>query len=291
MPVVNDGVPIDNIGTLIREIRAGAEPGVIHETPGRKTVLIPGHGDKSATQVNIDTEAGEMKPLRKRGKVTVFDAASFNQVLKDNADAGNIAIYFDRNPESPGVVAVMNGHGPAGPGWGDFRAEIVFRQTPQWKKWTKLDGHMMQQVPFAEFIEENMEDIAPPAADGAGPTAADMLELATYLSVTRSVNFRSGVRLQGGTVQLQHDETDDVKAGTVKVPETFALGIRPIFGLASYMVPCRFRYRLQDRKLYLGFKMQRIETLMEKIVEDVISKIEKGANISVMDGLPPERLV
>jgi uncharacterized protein YfdQ (DUF2303 family) len=282
---------IDNIGTLIKEIRAGAQPHEIHHTPGRKTVLIPGHGDRAAVQINVDTETGLPTPLRKRGTVTVFDAASFNQILKDNADVANISIYFDRNPECPSVVAVMNGHGPKGPGWGDFRAEIQFRQTPQWKKWTALDGRMIQQVPFAEFIEENMEDIAPPPVDGDGPTAADMLELATYLTITRSVNFRAGVRLQGGTVQLQHDEFDDVKAGTVQVPETFTLGIRPIFGLASYMIPCRFRYRLNDRKLLLGFKIQRVETLMEKIVEDVISKIEKGANISVLDGLPPERLV
>jgi hypothetical protein len=48
-------------------------------------------------------------------------------------------------------------------------------------------------------------------------------------------------------------------------PRRFTLGIKPIYHLASYEVPCRFRYRIQDRRLYLGFKLQRIETLIGKI--------------------------
>jgi uncharacterized protein YfdQ (DUF2303 family) len=175
---------------------------------------------------------------------------------------------------------VLNGNGKEGPGWGDFRCEIEFRYTPQWLKWKAIDGKLMQQVPFAEFIEENMEDVAE-------PTGAILLELATYLSAVRTVNFRSGVRLSSGLVNFQHEEADEVKAGELAIPEDFVLGIAPVFGLPGYRVPCRFRYRLQDRKLYLGIKLQRVETLMSKIVEDVIEKIERGANISVLDGLPP----
>lgn len=271
---------IDNIATLIEAIRAGTAPIKEIDYPGRKVILLPGHDQFEARTVEIDAETGLPTPLRKRGRVVVFDAASFNMVLKDNADAGNIAIYIDRNPEKPAVVAVLNGNGVTGPGWGDFRCEIQFRPTPQWVKWRALDGKLLEQVPFGEFLEENMEDIAEPAG-------ATLLEIATYLTVSRSLNFKSGIHLGNGTVQLQHDESDDVKAGDLAIPETFTLGIAPVYGLAGYLVPARFRYRIKDRKLMLGFKLQRIETLMGKIVEDVIGKIEKGANISVFDGLAP----
>ena len=125
-----------------------------------------------------------------------------------------------------------------------------------------------------------MEDVVEPAG-------AELLEIATYLSAVRTVNFKSGIRLSSGAVQFKHEETDEVGAGELSVPENFTLGIAPVFGLAGYKVPCRFRWRLIERKLHLGFKLQRIETLMAKIVEDVIAKIERGANISVLDGLPP----
>lgn len=273
----------ENMQPVIDAARQGAVPTKLHEGDGVAHWLVPGVGpnDPSSIQaVEYWKEAGT--PRRKSGRVVCFDAASFNQVLADNADAGNIAIYFDRNPERPAVVAVLNGHGKTGPGWGDFRAEIQFRPTPQWAKWNAIDGKMMSQVAFAEFLEDNLEDIAEPAG-------AVMLEIATYLEAVRTVNFRSGIRLGSGAVQFRHDQNDEAKvgAGTIDVPETIKLGIAPIFGLASYVVPARFRYRIENGRLTLGVKLQRIESMMALIVEDVIAKIERGANVSVLDGLPP----
>jgi uncharacterized protein YfdQ (DUF2303 family) len=268
------------VKAIIEQARAGVAPIEVRSTLSKKTLVIPGHGEHAAQVIEVDCEAGAERPYRKRGKVTVFDAASFNMVLKDNADAGDIAIYIDRHPEKPAVVAVLNGNGVAGPGWGDFRAEIQFRPTPQWMKWKAMDGKLVQQVQFSEFLEENLDDVAEPAG-------AMLLEIATYLSAVRTVNFKSGVKLHSGIVTLQHEETDEVKAGALELPETFTLGITPVYGLASYAVPARLRYRIQDRKLYLGFKLQRMETLMQKIVDDVVTKIERGANISVFDGLAP----
>lgn len=272
----------ENMQPVIDAARQGAVPTKLHEGDGVAHWLVPGVGAMPSNVHRVEYWKDVGTPRRKSGIVRVFDAASFNQILADNADAGNIAIYFDRNPEKPSVVAVLNGHGKTGPGWGDFRAEIQFRPTPQWVKWKAIDGRMMGQVAFAEFIEDNLEDIAEPAG-------AIMLEIATYLEAVRTVNFRSGIRLTSGTVQFRHDQNDEAKvgAGTIDVPETIKLGIAPIFGLASYVVPARFRYRIENGKLMLGVKLQRIESMMAQIVEDVIAKIERGANVSVMDGLPP----
>jgi len=273
---------MDNIQPVIDVTRAGTPAQTLATVGTKQHVLITGHGGESSRIAIVDLEAGLPAPTRKTGRVTVFDAASFNQVIKDNSDAGNIAIYFDRNPNKPSVVAVLNGNGTEGPGWGDFRANIEFRPTPQWVKWKANDGKLLSQVDFAEFVEENLEDIADPAG-------ATMLEIASQLQLVRSVNFRSKVTLQSGAFAFTHDQDDkaSVGAGTIDVPQTFTLGIPPIFGLAAYRVPARFRYRIAEGKLMLGYKLQRVETMMEQIVEDVIAKIERGANVSVMDGLPP----
>lgn len=271
---------MDNLQAVIDAVAAGKGFETIASVGTHLHVLVHGHGNIPAQVQTVDLETGLPAPARKRGKVVVFDAASFNQVLADNGDAGNISIYFDRNPDKPSVVAVLNGHGKKGAGWGDFRAEIAFRHTPQWVKWKARDGKMLPQVDFAEFIEENMEDIADPAG-------ATMLEIAQYLQVIRSVNFKSKVTLASGAFQFQHDQDDTAKAGDLAIPQDFKLGIAPIFGLAAYSVPARFRYRVTDGKLTLGYKLQRVETMMAQIIEDVIAKIERGANVSVMDGLPP----
>ena len=272
---------VDNMTAVIEAARATAVPTKLAEVGATQWWLVPGVGPKASEIVLVNTGGAALKPARKRGNVCVFDAASFNAILADNADAGDITIYIDRAPEKPSVVAILNGNGKAGPGWSDFRASIEFRQTPQWAKWKAIDGKMLPQVTFAEFIEDNLEDIADPAG-------AKMLEIATYLEATRTVNFRSGIRLPSGQIQFQNMENIDAKvsASQIEVPETFTLGIAPIFGLPSYQVPARFRYRLQDGKLTLGIKLQRVETMMVDIINDVVEHIEKSG-ASVLDGLPP----
>lgn len=272
-----------NMQAVIDAARAVGKPEAIAGNAAMQPFFIPEFGAHASRVETIDMEKGQPKPLRKRGIVTVFDAASFNMVLADNRDAGNIAIYIDRNPTKPAVVAVLNGHGKDGAGWADFRAQIEFRQTPQWAKWTGIDGKLMPQVTFAEFIEDNMEDIA-------DPSGATMLEISSYLQVTRTVNFRSGIRLSSGAIQFQNVQDDDAKvgAGSIAIPETITLGLAPLQGSPSFRVPARFRYRLKEGKLELGVKLQRIEDLMRDVLEDVVAKIERGANVSVIEGRAPD---
>lgn len=215
----------------------------------------------------VDLEAGLDAPLRKRGTVQVFDATSFNHVLEAN-HADGIAIYVNRDASKPAIVAVINGNGVDGPGWGDFRAEIVFRFTPQWLKWQKIDGLFLDQAEFAEFIEDNLGDIV-------HPHGAEMLEVAQYLSATRSLDFKSALRLSSGQIQFQNIETIDAKVGAseTKVPETMALGIAPVFGLPPFRVEARFRYRIPNGKLKLGIKLQRVEDIMEAVVNDMVNGV------------------
>jgi uncharacterized protein YfdQ (DUF2303 family) len=212
----------------------------------------------------------------------VFDAASLNMTIADNSDAGNIAIYVNRDPNKPTVVAVLNGHGKGGAGWGDFRAEIAFRFTPQWAKWRGIDGKMMGQADFAEFIEDNMADIA-------DPPGAQLLEIVTYMQAKRSADFKSALQLSNGAVQFQNLESIDatVTAGSIAVPTNLMLQVAPLFGSPVYKVPVRLRYRLTDGKLTLGVKLQRVEDLMVDVIGDVVKAIEIGTNISVFEGLAP----
>ena len=273
---------LENVQAVIETAKSAVAPIKLYEGPGFAKVYIPGHNDVEGKVVDVDLAPTLPAPVRKRGTVTVFSAAAFNQVIADNSDAGNISIYLDRDPLKPSIVAVLNGHGKGGPGWADFRVQIAFRPTPQWTKWAAIDGKMMPQAEFAEFIEDNLVDISDPAA-------GKMLEIVTYLEMTRSVEFKSGIRLPSGTLQFVHIENDEAKVskGAMDVPEKFTLTIQPMLGSIAYDIPARFRYRLLAGKLTLGFKIERLETLMDKLVEDIVSKIERGANISVLDGLPP----
>ncbi len=265
---------------VIDAARAGVNPVHLNRSHEQSLVFAPLGNDGNGRV--LDLEKHLLKPHRKRGAITVYDAASFNIVLADNADAGDICIYLDRDLSRPAITAVMNDHGKTGAGWRDFRCEIGFRETPQWLRWRAMDGKMLRQADFAEFIEDNLADIE-------SPPGAQMLEIVTYLQATRTVNFKSAVRLSNGQVQFQNSDDIDAKVGPgmIAVPETFTLALAPLLGCPSYRVPARFRYRLQDGKLMLGFKLQRIEDLMSELINDVVAKIERGANISMLEGKAP----
>lgn len=252
-----------NMQAVIDAARLSDKAQRIEATSQYATWLHPTVGGPVLTRVDI--ESGGAAPFRKRGTIQVFDAASFNDILAANHEAGNITIYVNRDVNTPSIVAVMNGNGETGPGWGDFRAEIVFRFTSQWLKWKAIDGKMFGQLAFAEFIEDNLADVVSPAG-------ADMLEIAQELSVKRSVDFKSNIRLQDGRLQFQNIENLEaqVGAGQIAIPPTITLGIAPVFGLPPFKVDARLRYRVENGKLTLGIKMQRVEDIMAAVVNDMV---------------------
>lgn len=268
-----------DFAALIEAARRGVAPVPVPGLEGL-AIYLP-NADDGDGEV-FDLERFQEQPRRKSGHVVVFDAASFNQMLRDNADAGDAVIFVDRNPEEPRIVAVLNHHGRNGPGWGDLRVSIDFQPTPQWVKWKWIDGKLIGQTEFAEFVEDNIADIAE-------PSGATMLEIATHFQATRSTAFRSAQRLSSGQVQFQNVENLEARVGAseIAVPESFVLALAPMHGGPVYRVPTRLRYRLADGVLKLGIKLQRLEDLMRDVIEDVVQKIEVGTNVSVIEGRAP----
>lgn len=271
---------MEDFQAVIDAARLGVAPRMVTEIEGVQWWSVPGTGTHGTRIEVIEVHKFGVVPRRKSGKLTAFDAASFNRIIRDNPDAGNVAIYIDRDPENPAVVGVLNGNGPSGPGWGDFRVSMAFRATPQWLKWRAIDNKMKSQADFAEFIEDNLEDIVEPAG-------AQMLEIVTMLQGTRTTNFRRGINLGTGAVQFQHLEADEVKAGDFEIPQSFGIVIAPFVGIQPFKVPVRFRWRLSDGKLSLGFKLQRIESLMKQVMDEVFAAVVQGDNVAVLEGLPP----
>lgn len=268
---------VDNMQAVIDAARKGQDPVKLAEGSHFQVVYTAEHGVQT-----IDLQKFKTIPFRKTGAVMVFDAESLNKILIDNAVAGATTVYVNPDADKPAIVAVINGNGTAGPGFGDFRVSIGFRPTPQWLKWKAIDGKLLPQAEFAEFVEDNLADIATP--DGA-----TMMEIVTYLQATRSVDFKSGVKLGNGAVQLTNNESVDatVGAGNIAVPDMFKIGLSPVFGVAPFEVPARFRYRIQDRRLLLGIKLQRIEDVMATIIKDIEAEIVLPEGVAKVYGIAP----
>lgn len=218
-----------------------------------------------------------MSPQRKRGTITMRDVESFSRFVNEESSPQTTRIYGDLI--SGNFVAVLNDSlGEAG--WRDH--QVVYRcpQSVEWKTWAAKDGAAFSQELFAQFIEDNVPDVAE-------PPAAEMLEIARTIEAKKKVNFASGIRLSNGQNELTYEETIQGTAGKGKfvVPETFVLGLAVLEGGPKYAIDARLRYRIGDGgKLVMWYELVRPHKIIEDALKDVKQRIEELTGLKVFNG-------
>jgi uncharacterized protein YfdQ (DUF2303 family) len=235
-----------------------AEPVEIDATKVYDRVVPAG-----ATHEIIDLERHLSAPRRAHGTVnpqTVDDLARY-VTRHDSTD--ETTLWVDEDGHT--VTAVLNDHPSAGTGWGDHRAVLALRTTPEWKRWAKLDGELVDQERFAEHIELGLPEIVEP--DGA-----TMLEIAQSIEGSKSADFKAGHRLQSGAVAIEYVETTTAKAGQkgeLEIPARFQLAIAPFLGEEPAELWARFRYRIRGDKLVLGYLLERPELVVRETIDRI----------------------
>ena len=183
------------------------------------------------------------KPVRNRpqGTVHLGDVPSLLAYCVDQAAQERGYIYAD--PDARTMTAVFNDQrSTLAPGWRDHRAHFAAAFTPEFKKWLENNGKALGQTEFAEFIEDNLQDLH---ADHA----QTLLTVATTIQATNGINFNSARRLQDGQTQLTYNEVIDAKAGAdgaLKIPQTFTLGLRIFKNGEGYKLTARLKYRINS---------------------------------------------
>lgn len=247
-----------------------AQPREVSDTPF--VVLPPGYtfGDLSHMQ---------HYPQRKKGTVTLRDKDSFVRMVKVYKSGGT-NLYGSYTP--PGFTAVFNDHGSDlnETGWQDHRAVFSCPLSVEWKTWLASSGKQMAQEAFAQFIEDNLPDIA-------NPPAADMLDISRSLEAKKKVNFASGIRLTNGENELVYEEqiSGTAAKGKITVPELFTLGIPVLENGARYAVDCRLRYRIADGgKLAMWYEIVRPHKIVEDAIKEVWTEIETALDLEIFNG-------
>jgi len=230
-----------------------------------------------------DLEKTLVRPMRKRGAVTMNDAASFVDYFKLHQAASRI--YGQVEP--PKFVAVMNDNRKDEPGWGDHRALYNCPLSKEWTEWKKFAGAPRDQIAFSEFMESHTIDIVSSAEDE--PSGAVMLEVATSFKAQKKVNFASGQRLDNGQVDFVFQEEIQGSAGAkghIKVPERFYIGVPVFEGGAPYRIECKLRYRLKDGGLSMWFDLVRDHKVLEAAFMDIWKEIADSTQTTIWRGVP-----
>jgi uncharacterized protein YfdQ (DUF2303 family) len=250
---------------------------------GRRVGVILADG-QSLEEIDLDDYAAT--PARKTGKVTLTDADGFVTYVDRHSLERATTLWGDLDQAR--IVAVLDDHAAhldvdteGAPGWGGHRATLQLKATKDWLHWTRGDGKYFAQKDFAEHIEDGVDAIH-------DPDPATMLEVAQTFHAKSGVNFISSQQLSG-EVEFTFEETVKAKAGqkgTLDVPQRFTLGLAPFEGCDAYKVEARFRFRLVNGELTLGYRLIRPDRALKTAFDDVVQKVAAASGLPVMAGTP-----
>ncbi|GGZ51502.1 DUF2303 family protein [Streptomyces rubiginosohelvolus] len=267
----------DGTQAIIDVAQAAAVPQALE--PGKVHVVALGRGQFQ--QIDLTGPQHTGVPARKSGTTVVRDVASFLAYF-DKHGNDDSEVYAD--VERRTITAVLDAHTAEDARWGGHRVELHLRETSAWRAWTSMDGQLIPQGQFAEFVEDNLVDLVE-------PTAATMLELAESFEVTTSAEFQSSQRLDSGARKFSYVEEQTGKAGhkgDITIPATLTLALRPFEGTEPYKVIARFKYRLDKAKgeLRLGFKIERPGDVLAAAFADIRTLIDSDVPMAVLNGAP-----
>lgn len=241
------------------------------------------------TTEDYDFEYLLKTPRRKKAEITLSDTESFIEYVATHGGEENCNIYCKADFESGGIafLAVLNDHSSNlnGQMWRDHTALYTPEKSVEWKRWAANDKKQMNQLEFATFIEDNLDDIAP--VDGM-PSRADLLEMILKFEANQDSRLKQHVRLQSGGIELNFVNNDDEQTiQRMKMFEKISIGI-PVFDndKNNYRIDARLRYRTREGKLTFWYELIRADKVFKAAAENMINEIKTGTGFGFYFGDP-----
>lgn len=155
-----------------------------------------------------------------------------------------------------------------------------------WKAWVKINGKLLEQVEFAEFIEDHIAELSAPdsveAEDFRGKFGFkvaypnELVALSRGLQVHAETRVKNNVVLQSGEGEITWDEEHrDAQGNKLTVPGMFILSIAPFFMGDPARIPVRLRYRVSGGKVLWICQLYRPDV---HITQQVMRDLERVAH-------------
>lgn len=240
-----------------------------------------------ASSLKALAEEWRLTPDRKRGTAEVTTLESFIHLVGRHKTEDSV-IFADTDWRQPSLTAVIDYHSRGSDGAADngkHRIHYQFPLSDSWKAWTEINGQLLPQVQFAEFIEDRIMDLAAPdtleeedwrhkfSFRVAFPN--ELVSLSKGLQVNSEAKVKNAVSLQSGEAQIVFEEEHrDASGNKIDVPGMFILQVPPFFSGAPARIPVRLRYRLAGGQLKWICQLYRPDIY---ITEQVIRDMERSA--------------
>lgn len=279
---------VDNMKTIVEAAREGADAEKkIIEILGIPLVITPS-GSASILKAVIDLadERGD-KPRRRRGQSMHDELASFIAHVNRFKDTDS-AVFADIDNTT--VTAVLDYHragAAADPRWGQHRSVYECPLSAEWQRWNENDGVKMSQDTFAQFIEDNLDDLRAPTGNGADkdlPMPSEVLTMARNLVIRSKGEFSRSMNPTTGESSLVCKNENDTTS--TRIPRAFLLGI-PVFEAGvTYAVEARMRMDMSSGRPQFSYSLYKPEAIKRDAFGEVRTMVEQQTTLPVFAGSP-----
>jgi uncharacterized protein YfdQ (DUF2303 family) len=267
--------PYSQLITEIRNLLPQAQ--VVHSIADRNQVLqrlvfsVPANQKIEA----LDLEKFLPNPGRIRSKVMVHDLDSLLDYTQRYVDARTLVwVSLDPRTFALSFTVQLDDHSADEPSWRTHSCAYTPRMSEEWNRWMGHNAKGMEQVEFATFLEDNLQDVTP---GESGPSGTDMLKMALEFEARQDQRIKSHVRLQSGAIQLEYvAKDDDATVNRMQVFDRFAIGIPVFRGGAAWKVDARLRYRVREGKATFWYELIRSDKTHEAAAFGMISQLRAG---------------
>lgn len=215
-------------------------------------------------------EIENQRPLRNRGLIRVADVDSFTYMVgRENIQETTI-VLADMQERSFNAVINFAQDGKTA-GFSDRCISLELVKTLEFQRWNEMNRRRLSQRQLADFLEENLENIA-------DPPAAEVVEMITNLKVKRNATYHSVIDTQTGAQSISFSE--DIKGETVNgsmdFRSKFSVVITPFIGSSPYNIDCSMRFSTDESRLQVFFSMLNLAKVEEHAFNAENDKIREA---------------
>jgi uncharacterized protein YfdQ (DUF2303 family) len=237
----------------------------------------------------MDLERFMDTPKRKVGHIELQDFASFVAFVKAHVQEASCMFVTmsgrGRQNTPPKFTCVFDFHQTAkqggAPGWCEFSASWQVILLVAAAEWLAHDGEWLSQEAFAEFLEDRRTEVV-------DPVAAEVVEMASNLQATKTVQFQRGIRLDNGDTQLLYEGETKAragKAGQLEVPSRLAVRLALYEDATPVEFPARLRYRISDGgELKFRYDFMLLDEMLEQCYHDCRKAVEEATALTILRG-------
>lgn len=222
--------------------------------------------------------------------VTLVDVDSFLDYIRQNTlsddsatvnaaeyahHAGELELWADIDQRR--ITAILDGYN----GLRKHTATLQLKVSREWAEWAAIDGKLLDQVDFAQFVEDHLSTIAQ-------PDAAQLLEICQTLEGSTGAVWKQQGILATGQRAWSYEEQVEAKGGVkgdLKPPPDLTLVLRPFQGSNLIPIVARFRFRPnQGAGIKLGVKLSEPEKALEDAFAVIVGDVQGSVPVHVRHG-------